>query len=322
MDTVAPYVCIMALALSEELPISAWSPRSVDFVLKVGKEVYDQYQEPYHRIEDFHMVFIENDFLINLDPLLDTYVGNDLFSSPTGNKTLQELLQSSLLNRTNMGILVTPLYSCAILFFNSLYYIFDCYGSDAEGISEGPENTGAAHIGRFGVLEELVLRIMKNKNKRDAEDALEYVRLVVLKPNIIREKDGALRKIESSVLEVASTVETSQSEELAKETNFVDLPDDSQIIRGRTNISNYEMDVEFMAPFVSIMAACVSQKYAINSWTRDIIDYVLQCGSELYIKSKVRFDQVCAARLLPKMAAFHPFLFLRRYRDLTFRGFL
>ncbi|XP_060534310.1 uncharacterized protein LOC132706790 [Cylas formicarius] len=86
--------------------------------------------------------------------------------------------------------------------------------------------------------------------------------------------------------------DVTKSEELTKETNFVELPDDSQIIRGRRNIFEFGDDVEYMAPFVCIMAGVVAKKYSVLSWTGDIVDYVLKCGSELFNASKFRYDQV------------------------------
>ncbi|KAG5881077.1 hypothetical protein JTB14_020407 [Gonioctena quinquepunctata] len=89
-----------------------------------------------------------------------------------------------------------------------------------------------------------------------------------------------------------SPPEITQSQELKKETNFVDLPDDTEIILGTKNVAEYGKDVEFIAPFVCIMAGVVSKKYSILSWTQDIVDYILKCGNELYETSKFRYDQV------------------------------
>ncbi|CAG9770182.1 unnamed protein product [Ceutorhynchus assimilis] len=86
--------------------------------------------------------------------------------------------------------------------------------------------------------------------------------------------------------------DVTKSEELNKETNFVDLPDDTQIIRGTKNIAGFGADIEFMAPFVCVMADVVAKKYSVLSWTPEIIDYVLKCGSELHQASKFRYDQV------------------------------
>lgn len=82
-----------------------------------------------------------------------------------------------------------------------------------------------------------------------------------------------------------------QSQELQKETNFIKLPDDTEIIYGTQNVANFGKDIEFIAPFIGIMAGVVSKKYSITSWTTEIVDYILKCGAELYSASKFRFDQ-------------------------------
>lgn len=91
---------------------------------------------------------------------------------------------------------------------------------------------------------------------------------------------------------IPSEPQVTQSQELAKETNFKDLPDGTQIINGTKNISEFGQDIEFVAPFVCIMAAVVAKKYGIATWSTDIVDYVLKCGNELYGASKLRYDQV------------------------------
>lgn len=83
-----------------------------------------------------------------------------------------------------------------------------------------------------------------------------------------------------------------QSEELRKETNFKELPDGTQIVNGSKNVAKMGKDVEYMAPFVCIMAGVVAKKYGIATWTGYVVDYVLKCGSELYRASKLRYDQV------------------------------
>lgn len=89
--------------------------------------------------------------------------------------------------------------------------------------------------------------------------------------------------------------QATKSEELRKETNFVDLPDDTQIILGTKNVADVGNEVEFIAPFVCIMAGVVAKKYSILSWSPEIVDYILKCGNELYSASKFRYDQVRSA---------------------------
>lgn len=86
--------------------------------------------------------------------------------------------------------------------------------------------------------------------------------------------------------------EVTQSQELAKESNFVTMPDDSQLIRGTTNMAVYGENVEFLAPFVCIMAVAVAKKFELCTWSTEIVDYILKCGSILFKAVKVRYDQV------------------------------
>lgn len=86
--------------------------------------------------------------------------------------------------------------------------------------------------------------------------------------------------------------EVTQSMELAKTSNFIDLPDNTQLIRGTVNISEFGKEVDYMAPFVCMMANAVAQKYSLATWSTDVIDYVLRSGIKLYELSRVRYDQV------------------------------
>ncbi|KAF2899351.1 hypothetical protein ILUMI_06824 [Ignelater luminosus] len=86
--------------------------------------------------------------------------------------------------------------------------------------------------------------------------------------------------------------EVTQSMELAKTNNFINLPDNTQLLRGRANISEFGKEVDYMAPFVCMMAVAVAQKYSLATWSTDIVDYVLRSGVKLYELSRVRYDQV------------------------------
>lgn len=123
---------------------------------------------------------------------------------------------------------------------------------------------------------------------------MEYVRFVLCIPIINLNSEGDDVRKSGTMPPKASlvSISTTQSQELAKPNNYMDLPDDSQILRGKSNIADYGEDVEFMAPFVSIMATCIAEKYSVITWTTNIVDYVLQCGSELFKQSSIRFDQV------------------------------
>lgn len=99
----------------------------------------------------------------------------------------------------------------------------------------------------------------------------------------------------SIVLGYEPEPDITQSEELRKENNFVNLPDSSQIVRGKSNMADLEGqggDMEYLAPFVCIMAAAVAKKFSLVSWSADVVEYVLKCGQELFKASKFRYDQV------------------------------
>ncbi|KAB0791416.1 hypothetical protein PPYR_03216 [Photinus pyralis] len=112
------------------------------------------------------------------------------------------------------------------------------------------------------------------------------------KQRMLKEREVARRRQILIMEEAVGQPILTQSMELAKESNFVDLPDGSQIIRGTCNIAGLGEDVEYMAPFVCMMSAAVAQKYALGTWSKEIVDYALGSGAKLYGLSKVRYDQV------------------------------
>lgn len=124
------------------------------------------------------------------------------------------------------------------------------------------------------------------------------LKLKPIYPENIREKMMAKRERErrsrrQSIYEKEPPEpEVTQSQELAKESNFVDLPDGTQLVRGGQDMSAYGGDAEFTAPFVCMMAAAVAKKFELRTWSGQIVNYVLKCGAELYKAAKVRYDQV------------------------------
>ncbi|KAK5638442.1 hypothetical protein RI129_012737 [Pyrocoelia pectoralis] len=121
----------------------------------------------------------------------------------------------------------------------------------------------------------------------------------VLPPTNIREKQKMLKEMEVARRRQILTMEEvlvqpvlTQSMELAKDSNFIDLPDGSQLIRGGQNIVQFGENIEYMAPFVCMMASAVAQKYMLATWSKEIVDYALGSGAKLYVLSKVRYDQV------------------------------
>lgn len=87
------------------------------------------------------------DFHITVDYLFDTYLKDNI---------LEVALDRILFTRSDCGIFVTPTYACAIFYRHHLYYLYDGYGNNEVGLSEGKMNTGFACLVRFKDLRSLV----------------------------------------------------------------------------------------------------------------------------------------------------------------------
>lgn len=46
---------------------------------------------------------------------------------------------------------------------------------------------------------------------------------------------------------------------------------------------------EDASPYCSIVAVAMARKYSLRTWSREVVDYVLECGRELYLTIKVDF---------------------------------
>ncbi|CAH2003558.1 unnamed protein product [Acanthoscelides obtectus] len=152
-----------------------------------------------------------------------------------------------------------------------------------------------AQVGEYSLPKD-VSRISDNVN---TDITYFPIKKEILYPTYLRDKQQMRYRMQRYKatddewdLFIAAEPDVSKSEELRKETNFVDLPDDTQIVLGTKNVASLNQDVEFVAPFVCIMAGVVSKKYSILTWTTEIVDYILKCGMELYKASKLRYDQV------------------------------
>lgn len=166
-DRVAPFVCLFGIALHEEMPISKWRSKTIDFLLKSGKELYEQNNETYNRIDDYNLQFPENEYNITLELIMDTYVGNDLFTNSMGIAIIKNTLEASVFKKYNSAIIITPHYVCGILLFNSLYYLIDCFGGRECGPPEGEDDiTGFAFVCRFKTIEDMIIKFMQIKNRR------------------------------------------------------------------------------------------------------------------------------------------------------------
>lgn len=94
----------------------------------------------------------------------------------------------------------------------------------------------------------------------------------------------------------------SPSEELLKPSNFKNLPDNTQMVRGTSAVS--KADSVDVLPFAAIMAIVTSYKYSINTWTRGIVNFVVDTAKKLYDKKKQKF-QLAPVHIIPKIAIGH-----------------
>ncbi|XP_072929208.1 uncharacterized protein [Epargyreus clarus] len=92
------------------------------------------------------------------------------------------------------------------------------------------------------------------------------------------------------------------SEELAKPSNFKTLPDNTQIVRGTSAIT--DSNAIDILPFAAIMAIVTSYKYTINSWTTGIVNFVVDTAKKLYDKKQTKF-QLAPIHIIPKIALGH-----------------
>lgn len=100
---------------------------------------------------------------------------------------------------------------------------------------------------------------------------------------------------------IETDVELTAEEELAKPNNFKNLPDNTQIIRGASAITEKTVDV---LPFAAIMAVVTSYKYTVNTWTEGIVNFVVETAKKLYDNKLEKF-QLAPVHIIPKIAIGH-----------------
>ncbi|XP_047505228.1 uncharacterized protein LOC125049812 [Pieris napi] len=97
-------------------------------------------------------------------------------------------------------------------------------------------------------------------------------------------------------------LEISPDEELAKPSNFKNLPDNTQIVRGTSAINDTKtLDV---LPFAAIMAIVTSYKYSVNTWTVGIVNFVVDTAKKLHENKQQKF-QLAPVHVIPKIAIGH-----------------
>lgn len=74
-----------------------------------------------------------------------------VFDSYVRQNILELAIQKILFIRSDMGVFVTPTYACCLIYKNHLYYMYDGFGSNEVGLSEGTSEYGTACFSRFKV---------------------------------------------------------------------------------------------------------------------------------------------------------------------------
>lgn len=97
-------------------------------------------------------------------------------------------------------------------------------------------------------------------------------------------------------------LEVTPSEELAKLSNFKELPDNTEIVRGSSAVT--EANAVDILPFTSIMAIVTSYKYSINTWASGIVNFVIDTAKKLYQNKQEKF-QLAPVHIIPKIGIGH-----------------
>lgn len=173
LEFMAPFVSIMAVAVSKKFAIVSWSPEIVNYVLKCGAELHKSVNVRYDQVPilDIPKVSLgKTDFSILVSYVFDSKMKEDI---------LYATLKDVLFAKYDCGLIVTPVYACAVFYKNHLFYLYDGFGNSELGMSEGSSNDGVACFCRFKTLQALVDRIVYNKNKRENEELYTFSRFVV-----------------------------------------------------------------------------------------------------------------------------------------------
>ncbi|KOB71329.1 Uncharacterized protein OBRU01_13219, partial [Operophtera brumata] len=118
-----------------------------------------------------------------------------------------------------------------------------------------------------------------------AEDEMQTLPPVRVHRRILLTEDARyrfkLRQIRKKIRPLAETqVEITPSEELAKLSNYMRLPDNTEIVRGSSAVTGANaLDI---LPFAAIMAIVTSYKYTINTWASGIVSFVVETAKKLY----------------------------------------
>ncbi|XP_017785360.1 PREDICTED: uncharacterized protein LOC108568662 [Nicrophorus vespilloides] len=303
INLLVPYCCIMASAYALEVPLHRWDSKTVDFVLQAGKELYGQYKTSFIRIEDFKFELKKNTLFATVDLIFNTYIGDGLFDIFSGLKVLEQFLEMHVFNKEDCGFVIMPYYACAVFFKKNLFYLFEPFNCNSDGNVMENEDPGNACLMRFKDLDSLTTKLVNNLSKRVQENdksELEFRMLTLAKPVFVTTP----LPVKLSEAETEKILKETQSLELKRPSNFVDLPDGSQLVRATKKVADFGAEVEYIAPFMCAMSSAVGEKYALRTWSTDVLDFILTAGHQLYKKAKFKFEQL--ARLdIPKVSLGH-----------------
>ncbi|RVE47579.1 hypothetical protein evm_007777 [Chilo suppressalis] len=141
------------------------------------------------------------------------------------------------------------------------------------------------------------------------EDEVETMEPVNVDRRILLAEDAKFRfklrqlrkKFTTPLMEARA--ELTPSQERLHPSNFKNLPDNTEIIRGTTQGISDEKGLEVL-PFAAIMAIVTSYKYTLNTWTPGIVNFVVDTAKKLHSKKKEKF-QLAPVHILPKIAIGH-----------------
>ncbi|KAM3967125.1 uncharacterized protein ACR2FA_011977 [Aphomia sociella] len=141
-----------------------------------------------------------------------------------------------------------------------------------------------------------------------AEDEVQTVQPTNVDRRVLLTEDARyrfkLRQLRKKITPplAESQLEGSPSEELLKPSNFMELPDYTQIIRGSSAIT--DSNAVDIFPFAAIMAIVTSYKYSINTWTVGVVNFIVDTAKKLYANKLEKF-QLAPVHIIPKIAIGH-----------------
>lgn len=295
LELMAPFVCVMAATTSRKYAIYTWSKDIVDYVLKCGAELHSSSHLRYDQVYKLEIPKItlgKTDFSVQVDYVFDSYI------KP---KVLEMAVRKILFPKSQMGILVTPTYSCTVFVKNHLYYLFDPFANNEVGLSKGVSNEGVACLTRFKDIKSLVARVMHNKGKRESGEDLEYNRFV-LSSCIVKTLTKA-KTLDEDEDEKEQKLAEQSGEEQVVTANTTETKKESGIAEGqkKTIFGYHKIDNKYKIEgskgstgagectsllkedyFVCLCASLLLLNHPLKKWNEKKIDSCLEQGQEIF----------------------------------------